>query len=188
MSAADVTKMTEKALVDAVLARDRRAQKELFDRFAGKMMTVCLRYAKDHAQAEDVLQDSFIKVFKYLEQFNFEGSFEGWIRRIVVHTALKINTKKSSKMEIYGNEDYVMDNRVEMPDVYGQLGAEDIMKLIDVLPDGYKVVFNLYAVEGYSHKEIADMLNIGESTSRSQLLKARRMLKIELEKLNKIAV
>jgi len=137
-------------------------------------------------EAEDILQDAFIKVFDNISKFEFKGSFEGWIRRIVINTALKNYSKKSFKQEQIG-----LENQPELPlepEIYSHLEEEKLLRLINQLPDGYRVVFNLYAVEGYSHKEIADLLGIQESTSRSQLVKARKMLQGMIVDLQKIAV
>lgn len=172
--------MTEKELIKGCLRKDRRYQKEVFQRYAGKMLVVCRRYARHRLEAEDILQDAFIKVFSRLDQFRFQGSFEGWIRRIVVHTAIKNYSKSSFQKEVIGMEDY-QDNGMES-NILSELNREDLMKEINRLPEGYRVVFNLYVVEGYSHREIAKLLGIGESTSRSQLTKARKMLQSRLKK------
>lgn len=155
-------------------------------RYSGKMLAVCLRYTRHRMEAEDILQDAFIKVFDNISKFEFKGSFEGWIRRIVINTALKNYSKKSFKQEQIG-----LENQPELPlepEIYSNLEEEELLRLINQLPDGYRVVFNLYAVEGYSHKEIADLLGIQESTSRSQLVKARKMLQGMIVELQKIAV
>ncbi|MDB5232852.1 MAG: polymerase ECF-type sigma factor [Chitinophagaceae bacterium] len=158
----------------------------LFEQFAGKMMAVCMRYASDTAQAEDMLQEGFIRVFNYIGQFKFEGSFEGWIRRIMVNSALKSLQKK----RIDFKEITDRDNSFSSPEpyAYNNLGEDELMKLINDLPDGYRIVFNLNVIEGYSHEEIATMLNIQASTSRSQLVKARKMLQQQILNLQKIAV
>ena len=149
-------------------------------------MTVCLRYSKDQMDAEDILQEAFIRVFKYIHQFKFDGSFEGWIRRVVVNTALKsISKKKITFSDTEGNKEVTPP--IE-PYVYSNLGEDDILKLISQLPEGYKLVFNLNVIEGYSHDEIAKMLKIEASTSRSQLVKARKMLQNKIAGLHKIAV
>lgn len=178
--------VTEEELIQGCLREDPQCQQEIFRRYAGKMLVVCMRYARHHLEAEDILQDAFIKVYNRLGQFQGKGSFEGWIRRIVVNTALKNYDRKSfthEKMGLEDREDVGAD-----PHVIGQLHAEELMKLIHQLPDGYRVVFNLYAIEGYSHAEIADMLGIQESTSRSQLVKARKLLQAQVLELQKIAV
>lgn len=166
--------MTEKQLIQGCIAEKSNYQRALFQQYAGKMLTVCRRYARHDQEAEDMLQDAFIKVFNNIQKFRQEGSFEGWIRRIVVNTALKSISKSSFKKEKIGIER--MPDSSEEPTVLAQLGEEELLRIIRNLPDGYRVVFNLYAIEGFSHREIAKELNIMESTSRSQLVKARRML------------
>ena len=178
--------MTEKELIKGCIQEDRYYQQELFRRYAGKMLVVCMRYARHEMEAEDLLQDAFIKVFDNLNKFEFKGSFEGWVRRIVINTALKNYSKKSFKQEQIGLENYP-ELPLE-PEIYAHLQEEELLRLIAKLPEGYRLVFNLYAVEGYSHKEIADMLGIQESTSRSQLVKARKMLQAMIIDLQKIAV
>ena len=179
--------MTEEyELIKGCIRQDARCQRMLFDRYAGKMMSVCLRYANDTMEAEDMIQDAFIKVFQYIGQFKFEGAFEGWVRRIVVNTAIRHLEKK--KMHFKD----IDDNSYNAPQIdaqaYTHLGEDDLMKLISQLPEGYRLVFNLNAIEGYSHEEIADMLNIQPGTSRSQLVKARKMLQHQILQLQKIAV
>jgi RNA polymerase sigma factor (sigma-70 family) len=178
--------VTENELIKGCIREDRECQGEIFRRYAGKMMSVCLRYSRHRMEAEDILQDSFIKVFDNIARFEFKGSFEGWVRRIVVNTALKNYSRKSFRNEQIGIE-YENDTPIE-PSVLSDLHEEELLKLIARLPEGYRVVFNLYAIEGYSHKEIAETLNIQESTSRSQLVKARKWLQTEIMKLQKIAV
>ncbi len=178
--------MTEKALIQECLSGNRTCQKQLFDMYAGKMMSVCHRYARHHSEAEDLVQEGFIKVFKNLDKFKFEGSFEGWIRRIMVNTALKYVSKKSFKNENIGLENTPEDSMD--PAVMSKLSADELLNLVNALPAGYRVVFNLYAIEGYNHKEIAEELGIKESTSRSQLVKARRILQQKVIELHKIAV
>ena len=178
--------MTEKELIQACIRGERKGQEEVFRRYAGKMLVVCLRYARHRMEAEDILQDAFIKVFKNLGSFKQKGSFEGWIRRIVVNTALKnIDRKSFTNEQIGGELEY---ERGSDPVIYSELGEEELLKMIASLPDGYRIVFNLYAIEGLSHKEIAELLDIGESTSRSQLVKARKVLQDMILKTQKIAV
>lgn len=178
--------MTEKDLIKGCIREDRDCQQEVFRRYAGKMLAVCMRYTRHRMEAEDVLQDAFIKVFDNLEKFQFKGSFEGWVRRIVINTALKNYDRKRFSHEQIGLE-HTHDQTAD-PTIYGHLQSEELMRLIAALPNGYRVVFNLYAIEGYSHKEIADTLGIQESTSRSQLVKARKMLQAQVEQMQKIAV
>ena len=178
--------MTEYELIKGCIKHDPACQRLLFEQYAGKMMTVCLRYAHDSMEAEDMLQEGFIRVFNYIEQFKFEGSFEGWIRRVVVNTALKyLQKKRLSFTEI--NDNNQQAPRLESY-AYSNLGEEELMKLICQLPDGYRTIFNLNVIEGYSHEEIARMLDIQPSTSRSQLVKARKMLQNQILNLQKIAV
>ncbi len=179
-------KLTEFELIKGCIKHDVNCQRRLFEQYAGKMMTVCLRYANDMPEAEDILQEGFIRVFNNLHQFKFEGSFEGWVRRVVVNCALKhIQKKRISFSEIKEHGD-------DMPQiesyVFSSLGEEELLKLIEQLPTGYKLVFNLNVIEGYSHEEIGNMLGIQPSTSRSQLVKARKMLQYQIRHSQKIAV
>ena len=179
--------MTEEyELIKGCIRQDARCQRMLFDRYAGKMMSVCLRYANDAMEAEDMIQDAFIKVFQYLGQFKFEGAFEGWIRRIVVNTAIRHLEKK--KMHFKDIDESSSHTPQIDAQAYTHLGESDLMRLISQLPDGYRMVFNLNAIEGYSHEEIGEMLNIQPGTSRSQLVKARKMLQHQILQLQKIAV
>jgi RNA polymerase sigma factor (sigma-70 family) len=173
--------MDDITLVNECVKGNARAQRMLFDKFAGKMMTVCLRYAKNTEQAEDVLQDGFVKVFMKLSDFKKEGSLEGWIRRIMVNTALD-QIRKEVKFK--GNLDiedvgYKIENNAFIAE---QLMADDLMKLVRAMPDGYRIVFNMFAIEGYSHAEIAETLGVTENTSKSQYSRARAYLRERLEK------
>jgi RNA polymerase sigma factor (sigma-70 family) len=180
--------LTENQLIKACIREDAASQKEVFDRFSGRMLTVCLRYARNAADAEDILQDAFIKVFDKMHQFKFEGSFEGWIRRIVVNTALKKYSLRRYEKEVVGYEVKEKDESSIEPSAYSDLTAKDLLDLINALPSGYKLIFNLYVIEGYQHDEIAEMLGIQPGTSRSQLVKARNMLQKQILELQKIAV
>ena len=152
------------------------------------MLGVCHRYARNSADAEDILQDAFIKVFDKMHQFKFEGSFEGWIRRIVVNTALKKYSLRRYEKEVVGYEIKDKDESSMEPSAYAHLNQKEIMNLINTLPDGYRLIFNLYVIEGYQHDEIAEMLGIQSGTSRSQLVKARNMLQKQILLLQKVAV
>jgi len=169
-------KLNDEQLIKKCLEKDSLAQKLLFDSFARKMMGVCLRYTKDEAEAQDVLQIGFIKVFEKLTLFNQKGSLEGWIRKIMINTALD-NIRKNKK---YVNDvemdkvDYQLSN-VDA-NAFDSLKAEDLLKIIQAMPTGFKTVFNLYAIEGFSHKEIAKKLNISINTSKSQYSRARAYL------------
>ena len=173
--------MNDEALIDDCIAGNAKAQKSLFDRFAPKMMGVVLRYINDRERANDVLQDAFIKVFQNLTTFKKEGSLEGWVRRIVVNTALdylRRNKKYIGHVEI---NDISLDVS-KQSDAIGKLEQESLLGIINSLPDGYKMVFNLFAIEGYSHKEIAKQLNISENTSKSQYSRAKTAIQKLLEK------
>lgn len=166
--------MTERQIIEGCKKGDRDCEYLLYKKYGGKLLSICRRYARNEMEAEDWFQDGFIRVFKCMDQFRFEGSFEGWMRRVVVTTVLKKFQKKSFKNEISGAE-YIPDVSVE-PEVFSKLGEETLLALVAGLPDGYRVVFNLFAIEGFSHREIAQELGIKESTSRSQLTKARKLL------------
>lgn len=180
--------LTERDLIEQCLKGDRVSQRDLFDMYAAKMLAVCKRYARHSAEAEDMFQEGFIRVFANLHKFSGEGSFEGWIRRIMINTSLKAVNKKSFKNENIGIEDFQEKDNKIAPEIFSKLSVDDLMDLVNSLPEGYRIVFNLYAIEGYSHKEIAAMLKVEVSTSRSQLVKARRMLQRKMEDLQKIAV
>ena len=178
--------MTEYEIINGCLNEEIKCQRLLFEQYSGKMMLVCHRYTKTKMEAEDILQESFLRIFKYIHQFKFEGSFEGWIRRIVVNTALKSISKKQinfSEMNDYNDASAAIE-----PYAYNNLGEDVILKLISQLPDGYRLVFNLNVIEGYSHEEIGAMLNIQASTSRSQLVKARKILQTKILNMQKVAV
>jgi len=178
--------LSEQELIKGCIEQNSSTQRMLFEQYAGKLMTVCLRYAVDSMEAEDMLQEGFIRVFNHLHQFKFEGSFEGWMRRIVVNVCLKnIQKRKISFKEI----EIENNNQPQIaPYTYSSIGQDELIKLISKLPDGYRMVFNLNVIEGFSHEEIAVLLGIQPSTSRSQLVKARKMLQNQIIQLEKIAV
>ena len=149
-------------------------QEELYRRFSPKMYAVCLRYAGNAEEAEDILQEGFIKVFKKLNSFRSEGSFEGWVRRIFVNTAIEHFRRKRYLMPVTEKEENTIEGKYLS--VLDDLAARDIMALVQDLSPGYRTVFNLYVVEGYTHKEIADMMGISEGTSKSQLSRAKVIL------------
>lgn len=172
--------LTERELVEGCQREDRRCQELLYTRFARRMYAVCLRYARHQLEAEDLAQEGFIRVFDKLQGFRMEGSLEGWIRRIMVHTCINQYRKKAFQNERIGLE-HVPETPVE-PMAVENMGQAELMALVQDLPDGYRMVFNMFAIEGYDHAEIADMIGCGESTSRSQLAKARRMLQDKITK------
>lgn len=180
--------LTEEQLIRACIREDAASQKEVFTRYGSRMLGVCHRYARTSADAEDILQDAFIKVFDKLHQYKFEGSFEGWIRKIVVNTALKKYSLTRYDKEVSGIENITKYETAEDPAAYIHLSQKDLLALINRLPDGYRVIFNLHVIEGYQHEEIAAMLGIQPGTSRSQLVKARNMLQKKIIELQKVAV
>lgn len=154
----------------------RKSQKELYDTFSSKMYAICLRYAKNQMDAEDILQEGFIKLYKNLDRYRGEGSFEGWVRRIFVNTAIEhIRKQKQNNTDINEQvENSFIDSSANALD---QLFQKDLLQTTNGLSDGYKTVFSMYAVEGFSHKEIADQLGITESTSKSQFSRAKAILR-----------
>jgi RNA polymerase sigma factor (sigma-70 family) len=179
--------LTDAELIQGCIDKRESCQKLLFDRYSGKMMSVCTRYANDRHQAQDFLQEGFIKVFKYIAQYRFEGSFEGWLRRIFVSVA----TRELSRQKIIFS-DIETGNTVEQhvdPTVVSKMSENEIHSLIRTMPEGYRTVFNLSVIEGYSHEEIATLLGIQASTSRVQLMKAKKYLQaLVLKKYNTVRI
>ncbi|WP_430405456.1 RNA polymerase sigma factor [Fluviicola sp.] len=176
--------MDDLTLVNECAKGNSKAQRALFDKFAPKMMAVCQRYLRNTQEAEDVLQDGFVKVFQKIVDFKMEGSLEGWIRRIVVNTALDTIRKNKKLLDDVQVEE--VQYKVSFTDhQFDGMDLAQLMKLIDGMPDGYRVVFNMFAIEGYSHKEIADTLGVTENTSKSQYSRARAFLRTQLELLER---
>nr|WP_288836330.1 sigma-70 family RNA polymerase sigma factor [uncultured Flavobacterium sp.] len=174
----------ENELIRLAVENNRQAQQKIYSQFSPKMLSVCRQYVKDIHQAEDIMITAFMKVFTNLKNFQFKGSFEGWIRRIMVNECISF-IRVHKKLE-YIEDDFVIGRDEESFDsIESQFSVADIQFLIDSLPDGYKIVFNLYAIEGYKHQEIAGMLGISEGTSKSQLSHARKVLKGQINKLKK---
>jgi len=171
---------TEKELVDRELIRrcldgDQRAQKELYEYHSAKMYALCLRYCDNRDTAKDMLQEGFVRVFRSLAKFRHEGSFEGWMKRIMVNQCIEQYRKEKSDPWF---SDVQEAYHIGVDDqTFSRLGMQDLMRAVQSLPRGYRTVFNLYAIEGYTHKEIGDQLSISENTSKTQLLKARNMLR-----------
>jgi RNA polymerase sigma factor (sigma-70 family) len=168
--------MTDEQLVKECVSGNTVAQKKFYDLFARKMMGVCLRYTNNVEEAEDVLQDGFVKIFGKLADFESKGSLEGWVRRIMVNTALdqyRKNKKHQNDVDVdlvgykLEKDDYIIET----------ITAQDLLKIVQAIPEGYRVVFNLFAIEGYSHKEIAERLGVTESTSKSQYSRAKSLLR-----------
>ena len=173
--------ITESDLIHGCLNGERRMQEELYRRFAPKMYAVCLRYAGNSEEAQDILQEGFIKIFKKLSSFRGEGSFEGWIRRIFVNTSIEHFRRKNYLQPVTEREENTIEGKYLS--VLDSLAEKDIMSLIQELSSGYRTVFNLYVIEGYTHKEIGDMLGISEGTSKWHLSEARKILQ---QKINAI--
>jgi RNA polymerase sigma-70 factor (ECF subfamily) len=175
--------LSDEKLVKGCLKGDGSAQKELYEKYKIQLFRVCLRYSKDHNEAEDMLQDGFIKIFTDLHQFSFQGPLGAWMRRVVVNVALQ-HIRKNKRLEILNEPiEAIADEYQTDAEVFSNLNIKTLTKLIQMLPDGYRVVFNMYVIEGYSHKEIAEQLNIQVNTSKSQLSKAKNALKKMLEKI-----
>jgi RNA polymerase sigma factor (sigma-70 family) len=169
-----IYRATEDELIKGCVSRDRSAQKRLYDTYSSKMYGICYRYVRDPAEAEDILIVAFTRIFEKISQFKSEGSFEGWIRRIIVNEALT-HIRRNRSMYLETDLDQV-DREPDYDKLQDHLEEEDLLKMIQELPTGYRIVFNLYAIEGYSHKEIANQLGISENTSKSQLSRARTYL------------
>lgn len=175
--------MTEDEIINGCKQNNKQCQYALFRMYAGRMMSVCLRYASTKPEAEDMLQNAFIKIFNAVNQYRHEGAFEGWIRKITVHECLASLRKKNIKYT--DNIPDAIANTNELLSI-SQISEKELITMINKLPEGYRVVFNLHIIEGYSHDEIAAMLNVEPVTSRSQLLKARKLLQKQLLSQQKI--
>ncbi|WP_246040879.1 RNA polymerase sigma factor [Flavivirga rizhaonensis] len=174
----------ESSLIKKAIKNNREAQHVLFEIHAPKMLSVCRYYIKDLQQAEEAMLNGFFKVFSNLKSFKSEGSFEGWIRRIMVRESISFLRQK--KQIEFSVEDFEYNNDYTN-NISTDIEVAEIQQLIDALPEGYKMVFVMYAIEGYKHYEIAEMLNITEGTSKSQLFKARKLLQESIKELNKTA-
>ena len=182
-------------IIDGCIAGERRSQQRVYELFYGKMMAVCLRYTKNHDQAKDILQDGFIKVFRSMEKFNREGSFEGWIRRIMVNTAIDYFRRAKNaylllgeerSIEDFGDQDEEDTIEDEAPEEVLDLKPADVINAMQKLTPAYRTVFNLYVFEEMTHKEIAELLGINIGTSKSNLAKAKHNLKKLLKKEHKL--
>lgn len=165
---------------------NKKAQRLLYNEYAPLMLGICMRYAKDKQEAEDILQDGFLKIFLKINQYQGEGSFEGWMKRIIINTSItnyRKNLKRYYQEEIEDYKEYkhTSENNSDFT-------KEELLNAIRSLPKGYQMVFNLFAIEGYKHKEIAEMLDIEETTSKSQFFRAKKLLQSKLIELSKEAV
>jgi RNA polymerase sigma factor (sigma-70 family) len=166
-------------IINGCLKGDRKCQEKLYKMFSNRMFGLCLQYASNYDDACDILQDGFIKVFQKLEQFSGRGSFEGWIRRIMINTALE---RYRSQLYLYPLTEQVSTREeAKNEEIFEKMSADDLLKLVQELPPRYRMVFNLYAIEGYPHKEIAEMMGITVGTSKSNLSRARDILQKKLK-------
>lgn len=166
--------------IEGCKRQNREAQRSLYEFYSGKMYTLCCRYIKDKMEAEDVLVMAFTKIFERIDQYKGDGSFEGWIRKVMVNESLSY-LRKNKNMYLETDIE-AADREPNFENLESQLEADDLMKMIEELPTGYRIVFNLFAIDGYSHQEIADHLGISENTSKSQLSRARGLLQKRLLK------
>jgi len=173
--------MEEEQLIKNCQDSIRSSQEILYKKYATKLKGICLRYSRTEFEAEDIFQEAFVKVFHNIKKYDFKGSFEGWIKRIVLNTAIDHYKKNYSLLNILPIEQISEDNEASYSDILGYLSIEEILKIVQKLPEGYRLIFNMYAVDGYSHKEISEMLNISSGTSKSQLSKARKMIQKQIE-------
>ena len=174
----------EKQIIEGCKNRSRKAQKMLFDKYSPMLFPICMRYTKSKQEAEDLLQESFIKIFSNIEHYDEIGTFEGWLKRIVINSAISIH-KQNFKYYFHENVDELNiedEFEPETPDF--DYSLSDLMKIINELPDGYRIIFNMAVIEDYKHKEIADILDIDIGTSKSQLSRAKKMLQKRLTEMN----
>ncbi|MFI2742718.1 RNA polymerase sigma factor [Zhouia sp. PK063] len=172
----------EKVQIEKAAAGNSEAQKSIYNQYSAKMLSVCRYYIRDMQEAEDVMITAFFKVFTSLKSFKHEGSFEGWIRRIMVRESLTFLRRK--KDVVFFDDETFSHKHEPTEEIHLNLDVHQMQQCIDAMPDGYKAVFVMFAIEGYSHKEIAQALKISENTSKSQLFKARKLLQTEITKLN----
>ena len=173
------TRFTDGQLLEKCLQNDRKAQNMLYKKYSARLFGTCLRYAKNYTDAEDILQESFIKIFKYLKDFRNEGHLEGWMRKVIVTTAINFYKRKNLLNKDVDPE-YVNTPSVATPDAISLISNEELLAVVQELPEGYRMVFNLNSIEGYSHKEISEIMNISVNTSKSQLSRARSALQNKL--------
>lgn len=172
--------ISDEVLVKECMGGNRQYQEMLYKKFCWKMMGVCMRYSKNHEEAEDFLQEGFVKVFTHLGSFKAKGSLEGWVRRVIVNTILDGMRKKSLMFKVVDIEE--AGNEAGVDDLLSEISVHDLVEMIQELAPGYRTVFNLFVVEGYSHKEISARLGISEGTSKSQFAMARKVLREKIDR------
>lgn len=174
----------DKTFIKRLKSGDEKAQKAFYKRFAPRMYGICLRFSNNTAEAEDILQEGFIRIFNHIKDFRGEGSIEGWVRRTIVNTAINFY-KKRIKQGISTELEYIREKAQGESYIIENMAAKELLEVIQQLPDGYRTVFNLNVIEGYSHKEIGEMLDISENTSKSQLSRARVALQKKIKNRHK---
>jgi RNA polymerase sigma-70 factor (ECF subfamily) len=172
---------SEERLIELIKKGNESAFVTMYEMYSGRLFGVCLRYSKNKADAEDLLQESFVKIYENLKNFQGSGSLEGWLRRITVNICIN-HYRKSKNEKVIASDNYVIDDIVNET-VFSKIETERILELIQELPEGYRLVFNLHVIEGYKHNEIAELLGFSENTSKTQLLKARKQLMEKVIKL-----
>jgi RNA polymerase sigma-70 factor (ECF subfamily) len=179
--------LIDDSIIEGCVAGKRSAQSALYRAYSSVMLAVCMRYARDRDEAEDILQEAFLKIFQHIGTYRKEGSFEGWMKRIMINHALNYY-RKNRKLPFHEDIESIDETKImestEKQTFDAPISAEKLLVLIQMLPPGYRMVFNMYVFEEYSHKEISETLSISENTSKTQLLKARRMLRNKLTELN----
>ena len=184
-NARTVAEILDLKLIESCIKGDRASQKVLYDRLAPRMFPLCIRYAGDRVLAEDILQDGFVTLFTHLDSYKGQGSFEGWARKIFVTTAL-MELRKKDALKMSDELDVARGFKAETVSQTQSIGYKELMKLVMSLPPGFRTVFNMYAIEGFSHKEIGDMLGISETTSRTQLSRARSWLQNKIKEIENV--
>jgi len=173
--------ISDRQILEGCLKHDKLSQKKLFEKYSGMLMGICIRYATDIPEAEDILQESLLKIYRNIKDYSGEGSFIGWMRRIVINTAITYYHKNLKHKRYVEIEELYTSEAGDSGYQESRFTADELQKVLDMLPPGYKVIFNLYAIEGYKHKEISEMLNIDINTSKSQYSRARSFLRKKLE-------
>ena len=181
----EVAETFDLKLIESCIKGDRASQKVLYDRLAPRMFPLCIRYAGNRVLAEDILQDGFVTLFTHLDSYKGQGSFEGWARKIFVTTAL-MELRKKDALKMSDELDVARGFKAETVSQTQSIGYKELMKLVMSLPPGFRTVFNMYAIEGFSHKEIGDMLGISETTSRTQLSRARSWLQNKIKEIENV--
>lgn len=173
----------EARLISGCKNNETQAQKRVYELYASAMFAVCMRYVNDYETAKDILQDGFIKVFTKIDDYTGDGFFSGWVKRIFINTALEYLRQNDVNRELLPIDSQTYQVEDEAVTIVERMSADDLMACVASLPDGYRTVFNLYAIEGYSHQEIAEMLSISENTSRSQFMRARKLLQQKVQEI-----